>query len=104
MIDAGIEVLDYPNAAHHIVAGNSPKANEARIILERYGIGINDAANGVFLPIRQNIPDGVYHPSLHTQTYYDTVNNLLKAASNKETTYEILKYIGNNLANGTFDV
>lgn len=31
------------NAAHHIVAGFSPKAAEARAILDKYGIDINSA-------------------------------------------------------------
>lgn len=30
MIETGIEVPDYPNAAHHIVAGKSPKAELSR--------------------------------------------------------------------------
>lgn len=46
MIESGVEVPDYPNAAHHIVAGSSPKAAEARAILQRYGIDINDSEDG----------------------------------------------------------
>lgn len=30
MVKAGIETPDYPNAAHHIVAGSLPKATEAK--------------------------------------------------------------------------
>ncbi|MEZ4310031.1 MAG: AHH domain-containing protein [Polyangiaceae bacterium] len=36
------------SAAHHIVAGNAPAAAPARAVLEKFGIGINDAANGAF--------------------------------------------------------
>jgi hypothetical protein len=36
LIDAGVEVPDYANAAHHIVAGNSAKAAEARASLQKY--------------------------------------------------------------------
>jgi hypothetical protein len=43
LIESGVEVPDYPNAAHHIVAGSSPKAAEARAILQRYGIDINSS-------------------------------------------------------------
>lgn len=41
---------DFPNAAHHIVAGKAPSAEAARQILLEYGVDIDDAANGVFLP------------------------------------------------------
>lgn len=34
MINEGIDAPDYANAAHHIVAGNSPKAAEARAIFQ----------------------------------------------------------------------
>ena len=60
--DAGIETPKYDNAAHHIVAGGSPKTEVARIILERFGIGINDVENGVFLPIEKVVTDAAYHP------------------------------------------
>ena len=46
---------DFPNAAHHIVAGKAPSAEAARQILLEYGVDIDDAANGVFLPTI-NIP------------------------------------------------
>jgi len=49
-----------PNSdAHHIAAGKKKVAEPARKILEQYGIGINDAENGVFLPAEQ-------HGRLHT--------------------------------------
>ena len=47
---------DFPNAAHHIVAGKAPSAEAARQILLEYGVDIDDAANGVFLPTINN-PD-----------------------------------------------
>lgn len=53
LVESGISVPDYPNAAHHIVAGNSPKASEARAIMQKFGIDINDASNGVFLPTKK---------------------------------------------------
>ncbi len=102
LIDAGIVVPDYPNAAHHIVAGNAAKAEQARIILQNYGIGINDAANGVFLPTVKDVAVAAYHPSLHTNAYYDEVNNLLAEATSKTDVIEILEYIAESLLNGTF--
>ncbi len=102
MINKGIETPDYPNAAHHIVAGNSPKAAEARAILQKYGININDAANGVFLPSTKNMAQSAYHPSLHTDQYYRTVTEMLSQASSKEDALEILFDISEQLMNGTF--
>ena len=102
MIEAGIEVPDYPNAAHHIVAGNSPKAAESRAIMQMYGVDINEAENGVFLPTVRGVSEGAYHPSLHTNSYYDRVNNLLREATCKEDVLDILEFIGEELKNGTF--
>jgi hypothetical protein len=43
------KVRPVSTAAHHIVAGNDPKAKQVRKILEKHKIDINDADNGVFL-------------------------------------------------------
>lgn len=102
MVKAGIEIPDYPNAAHHIVAGSSPKATEARAILQKYGVDINDAANGVFLPTQKGVSNSAYHPSLHTNAYYDKVNKLLSEATCKEDVLDILEYICDELVYGTF--
>lgn len=80
---------DWKNAAHHIVAGSSPKANEARAILQKCGVDINDAANGVFLPTQKGVFNSSYHPSLHTNAYYDKVNKLLSEATCKEDVLDI---------------
>lgn len=48
--------------AHHIVAGNSPTAKETRKILEKCGIDINDARNGILLPMH---PQSIFKGSLH---------------------------------------
>lgn len=69
LIAAGVKEPDFPNAAHHIVAGKAPSAEAARQILLEYGVDINDAANGVFLPTIKG-EAGAYHPSLHTDGYY----------------------------------
>ena len=76
LINAGETVPDFGNAAHHIVAGNSAKSAEARAILQKYGVDINDATNGVFLPTVKDVAESAYHPSLHTNAYYDEVNRL----------------------------
>jgi len=102
LIDAGVEVPDYPNAAHHIVAGSSPKAAEGRAILQKYGVDINDVANGTFLPTVKDVAEGAYHPSLHTNAYYDKINKLLSEATCKEDVLDILEFIGDELSSGTF--
>lgn len=102
MVKAGIETPDYPNAAHHIVAGSSPKANEARAVLQKYGVDINDAENGVFLPTQKGVSNSAYHPSLHTNAYYDKVNKLLSEATCEEDVLDILEYICDELIDGTF--
>ena len=99
---AGVEVPDYPNAAHHIVAGSAPGAENAREILTKFGIDINDSSNGVFLPTQRNVVNSAYHPSLHSTEYYEKVDDMLSAATNREEAIEILHEIADQLAEGTF--
>ena len=99
---AGVKVPDYPNAAHHIVAGTAKKAKPAQDILRKFGIGINDASNGLFLPTVKNVSKATYHPSLHTNAYYRKVNNLLGRANTRQEAIDILKRISRQLTNGTF--
>lgn len=70
MISMGMTKPNYKCAAHHIVAGGSQKSKEARAILRKYGVGINDAANGVYLPTAKNVSNATYHPSMHSEVYY----------------------------------
>ena len=70
--------------------------------MKKYGIGINDSANGVFLPTAKNVAKGAYHPSLHTNAYYDEINSLLSGATSKKEALEVLDYISESLQNGTF--
>ncbi len=102
LIEAGVEVPNYPNAAHHIVAGNAPKAAEARAILQKYGVDINDAANGTFLPTVKDVAEGAYHPSLHTDSYYRKVTELLSSAKSQDDVLDILDDIAEQLQDGTF--
>jgi hypothetical protein len=43
-----------------------------------------------------------YHPSLHTNSYYREVNNLLKEATTSDEAREILIGIGKQLVSGKF--
>lgn len=63
---------------------------------------INDASNGVFLPTAKDAANGAYHPSLHTNAYYDEINNLLSDAMSKQEVLDVLNYISESLLDGTF--
>ena len=102
LINAGENVPDYANAAHHIVAGSAKKASVARNILQKFGVDINDANNGVFLPTSNNVSTAANHRGLHTNAYYEKVNTLLLSATSREDVLDILNDIKDDLINGTF--
>jgi hypothetical protein len=79
------------SAAHHLVAGSAERAAPARAILRRFDIGINDAANGAFLPVNP-------HRTLHTNDYYDSVNSALGQATTRAEALEALTAIRESLA------
>jgi hypothetical protein len=92
-------------AAHHIVAGADKRAEIARGILKKFGIGINDAKNGVFLPANQAaqvIAGETIHSTLHTKEHYDAVNDALMVARTRPQTIAILRRIGQALQSGNF--
>jgi hypothetical protein len=92
-------------AAHHIAAGTEPRAEVARGVLKKFGIGINDAENGVFLPANratQVIAGKTIHSTLHTEEYYDAVNKALKVAETKEQVVDILRRLNQALQSGNF--
>lgn len=104
LVKAGItRPTTYKTAAHHIVAGTSKFAEESRNILAKFGIDINDAVNGVFLPTEKGVSKAVYHPGLNTEKYNKNVTEMLKKAQTKEEAIKILKRIRNMLLNGTFE-
>jgi hypothetical protein len=80
---------------HHIVASRAGRADPARKILQRFGIGSDDPTNGIFLPEAQ-------HDHLHTSAYYDAVNDALAGATTKAEAEEILRSIARRLEAGTF--
>ena len=93
---------DYKTAAHHIVAGYSKKAEEARAILKKFGVSINDEANGVFLPTQKGLSNSAYHPSLHTKKYYDKVNEILGYAQTRDEVIAFLREIAEELLDNSF--
>jgi hypothetical protein len=74
-------------------------------VLWKFGIGINDAVNGVFLPANratQIIAGRTIHSTLHTNEYYDAVNDALAMAKTREEAIETLHRIGQALESGNF--
>jgi len=84
-----LEAADLPNStrirdangrsitdAHHMVAANSPFAAGARAQLSRFGIDIDDARNGIFLPTNDrvaNVTGATVHP--RSSAYYTWVDS-----------------------------
>ena len=68
--------------AHHIVSRTHKLAKQSRVLLFDWRIGIDDAANGVFLPVvtGANIPaleNANAHDPIHTKLYHATVASRL---------------------------
>jgi hypothetical protein len=94
---------------HHIVGRLHQYAEVARGYLFNWGIGINDADNGVFLPRNDktqvaSIPNAHGHQGLHTQRYYFTITMRLAKVSQgpKEAGRTVLRTIKSELLSGTF--
>jgi RHS repeat-associated protein len=83
------------SAAHHIVAGTAKKAAPARAMLQRYGIGINEASNGVFLQTS-------VHARIHTTAYYEAVNIAAAQSANRMQLIEVLSAIRQSISSGGF--
>jgi hypothetical protein len=99
-----VGVVRPPNhAAHHIVAGSDRRARDARQELQREGIDINEAANGVFLPCGSAVacPPASTHSRIHTDRYYRELRRrIINAAPG--TVRQVLREIADELSNGTF--
>ncbi|MCR2037679.1 DNRLRE domain-containing protein [Adlercreutzia caecimuris] len=103
LVKAGFKEPKYKHAAHHIVPGGSKSAQEARDHLKRLGIGINDAANGVFLPTKRGVGKGAHHPSLHTKKYITEVTRKIGKAQTKKQAEKILADIREELLDDRFE-
>ena len=90
---------------HHIVAHTEPRAEEARKILAKFKIDVDEAWNGVFLPATLKSPNptgAVVHSVVHTSAYYEKVQHMLEAAKTRKQAIRILQDIRKALENGTF--
>lgn len=78
-------------------------AQMSRNILHKAGIGIDDAANGVFLPknMQYPTPPASIHSTLHTNLYYKSIFERLSNVHINQVGNE-LKLIGDELLQGIF--
>lgn len=80
--------------AHHIVAFEARGAAVARAVLQRFGIDINSAANGILMDAS--------HRGIHTSVYFKAVNELLMHAESRQEVLLVLEFIKQEIINGTF--
>ena len=79
------------NQAHHIIGNKTPLAAEK---LKKYGIDINEAINGIFLPSNNRSGlRGTIHRGGHTQDYYDYIEQNFANCTCKKDCYEVLDKI-----------
>lgn len=99
--------------AHHVVAAQDYRAEESRkILFFIWFIGINDAANGIFMPRYQSskiasLPNSPPHQgvgNIHTGTYHTSVFRRLNIASKQDASAgrATLKRIASEIIAGTF--
>jgi hypothetical protein len=94
-LEAAGHIRKAEDAAHHIVAFKAEAAAPSRAVLKRFGIDINEAANGIFL-------HGPEHAKIHTTEYYRTINARLGIAESRAEALEVLSHIRNEIRAGSF--
>lgn len=97
LVDAGFS-RPPQHAAHHMVAKKAPAANAARRVLAEFGIRIDDAANGVFLPSSTRVARAqgslaAPHSTIHTNEYHRAVLQTLRGANTREEALEALEQL-----------
>jgi A nuclease family of the HNH/ENDO VII superfamily with conserved AHH len=105
MAKSGIE-RPAGTAAHHIVPAaleKFPLAKRAREILTKFGISVENAANGVYLPSKfDDAVKAAYHGSVHSKRYCDALYSRLSKARSKEDALLALNQIRKELLAGKF--
>lgn len=96
---------------HHIVGRVHIEASTARAYLFTWGIGINDADNGVFLPRYAHtkiacMPNAQNHQGMHTYVYYFNVTMRLGEVAGQSVAAgrSVLRAIKGELIAGTFPI
>ena len=88
---------------HHLVAHGDPRAAKSLEILEKFGIHVDEWVNGMHLPGFKTSPNPlgkVVHRNLHTNAYYEAVENTLMEASTKAQVIQRLRTIAWKLDHG----
>ena len=105
MVKAGID-RPASTAAHHIVPATLEKftsAAKAREILSKFGISVENAANGVYLPSKfDDAVKAAYHGSIHSRRYCEELYARLRTARSKEEALLALNQIRKELLTGRF--
>lgn len=94
--------------AHHIVAHRDPEATSSRTLLYGWGIGINDADNGVFLPSQgtglPGYPNAPRHDPHHRAAYHVAVYMQLRRGRDVESGRQRLRSIKTQLLAGALSL
>lgn len=99
----GIPKPSSKHSAHHIVPGKGKEQvinGRTRLHLHRYGIGINDPANGVYLLGKDeftphwSMPLSRGHKKYHTKPYETWVSNRVRSLKNIDAIKTQLQIIG----------
>ena len=105
MVKAGIKRPEGTDA-HHIVAIGHRLAQKSREILAEFGVKLDQAENGAFLPSNLKSPNpkgAIVHATLaNKHLYYKTVEIALQKAKSQQDVLRILKRIRQTLEDGTF--
>jgi hypothetical protein len=89
--------------AHHIVAHGDERAKKTLAVLKKFGIGVDDWENGVYLPGYLTTPNPrgkIVHSTVHTDAYYMAVHKALKDATSKAEVIRELRIIAFKLEHG----
>jgi hypothetical protein len=80
-----------------------PSAEKARALLTKFGISVENAANGVYLPSKfDDAVKAAYHGSIHSRRYCDALYSRLTKARSKEEAILALNQIRKELLAGKF--
>lgn len=95
------------DAAHLVAKGsNNPDAVASRRILAKFGIDLDDAANGTWLPHGRDTtkypnPLGKSpHQATHRKAFHRELHKLLKGCRTKQEVLDVLDYVRQQLDKG----
>ncbi|RBQ20021.1 hypothetical protein DP939_09320 [Spongiactinospora rosea] len=102
-LNAGSPEPSTPHSPHHIMVGNLLKAVSIKTVLGKFGTGVNDAENGGWLPLSSRSPNPTgasVHSRIHTNDYYDYVNDLMGEARTQQEAFDIIGHVRKQLQGG----